>query len=246
MWIKICGITRPDDAVTAVAAGANAIGLNFFSGSKRCVSIETAQRITLAVRTAAEANSWGRLSACHPVAGQRQTESLPHQIVGVFVKSEPDHILDTAEAVGLSAVQFHGEESVADIAKVHAGAPHLNLIRAQRISSDRRQKCFDHVRDLQSHVELFAVLLDAFVPGEFGGTGVTADSRLIAEYGTQNLPRLILAGGLTPENIAAAITACQPWGIDTASGVETSPGIKSPEKIRRFIMEAGRASEDAL
>lgn len=246
MWIKICGITRPDDAVTAFEAGANAIGLNFFSGSKRCVSIETAQRITFAVRSAAEANSWGRFSARDSPTGHRQAESLPRQIVGVFVNSAPDEVLQTVEAVGLSAVQFHGEESAADIAKVRAGAPHLNLIRALRISIDRRQESCERLRDLQCHVELFAVLLDAFVPGEFGGTGVTVDPQLIAQYAAQNLPRLILAGGLTPDNIAAAITACQPWGIDTASGVETSPGIKCPEKIRRFIMEAGRASVACL
>ena len=244
MWIKICGITRPEDAVAAVEAGVSAIGLNFFSGSKRCVSIETAQEISRAVRSDAVPQSWGRLPACNPLTGERQSESLAHPIdlVGVFVNSAPDDVLQIAEAVGLSAVQFHGEESIADIAKVRAGSRKLHLIRAQRISSDRRQKCFDHLRDIQCHVELFAVLLDTFVPGEFGGTGVTVDPQLVADYGTQNLPRLILAGGLTPDNIAAAITACKPWGIDTASGVESSPGIKNPEKIHRFITEARRAS----
>ncbi len=235
MWIKICGITRPEDAVATVEAGASAIGLNFFSGSKRCVSIETAQTIALAVRSKTEPNSWGRLSACHPLAGQRQAENPPHQIVGVFVNSAPHDILQTAEAVGLSAIQFHGEESVADIAKVRAGSPHLQLIRALRISRDRRQDCFEHLRDLQSHVKLFAVLLDAFVPDEFGGTGVTIDPQLVDDYSTQDLPRLILAGGLTPDNVAQTIADCHPWGIDTASGVESSPGIKSQEKIRRFI-----------
>ena len=137
-------------------------------------------------------------------------------------------------------------EPVADIAKVRAGSPNLHLIRALRISSDRRQDCFDHLRDLQSHVELFAVLLDTFVPGEFGGTGVTVDPQLVADYGTQNLPRLILAGGLSPDNVAAAVTACQPWGVDTASGVESSPGIKSSEKVNRFITEARRSAVATL
>ena len=242
MWIKICGITRPEDAVATVEAGASAIGLNFFSGSKRCVSIETAQRITRAVRANTEPNSWGRLSACHTLAGQPQAESPAHQIVGVFVNSAPAEVLQTAEAVGLSAIQFHGEESVADIAKVCAGSPHLQLIRALRISRDRRQDCFEHLRDLQSHVKLFAVLLDAFVPGEFGGTGVTIDPQLVVDYSTQDLPRLILAGGLTPDNVAQTISDCHPWGVDTASGVESSPGVKCPEKIRRFMMEAHRAS----
>ena len=243
MWIKICGITRPKDAVTAVEAGANAIGLNFFSGSKRCVSIKTAQEIVHVVRSRALPLPWGRLSECQLETEQRQAGSLPHSVglVGVFVNSAPDEILRISEAVDLNAVQFHGDESVADIAKVHASSPQLQLIRALRISSDRRQDCFDQLRDLQSHIELFAVLLDAFVPGEFGGTGVTVESQLVADYSAQNLPRLILAGGLTPDNVAETIAACRPWGIDTASGVETSPGIKSFEKINRFMTEARRA-----
>ena len=222
MWIKICGITDPKDAVTAVEAGANAIGLNFFSGSKRWVSIEAAQEITRVIRS---------------VAVPR-----PIDLVGVFVNSAPEEICQIAATVALNVVQLHGDESVADIAKVHEGSPQLHLIRALRISSDRRQDCFDQLRDLQNHIELFAVLLDAFVPGEFGGTGVTVDSQLVADYSAQNLPRLILAGGLTSDNVAETIAACRPWGIDTASGVESSPGIKSSEKINRFITEARRAS----
>lgn len=248
MWIKICGITRPEDAVAAIEFGASAIGLNFFSGSKRCVSIEVAQEIVRAVLPDAASEPWGRLPVCQLSVAERQAGSLSHRIdiVGVFVNSAPEDILQISAAVGLSALQFHGEESVADIAKVRAGSPNLHLIRALRISSDRRQDCFDHLRDLQSHVELFAVLLDTFVPGEFGGTGVTVDPQLVADYGTQNLPRLILAGGLSPDNVAAAVTACQPWGVDTASGVESSPGIKSSEKVNRFITEARRSAVATL
>ncbi len=248
MWIKICGITRPEDAVAAVEFGASAIGLNFFSGSKRCVSIEVAQEIVRAVLPDAASEPWGRLPVCQPSVAERQAGSLPHRIdiVGVFVNSAPEEILQISAAVGLSAVQFHGEETIADIDKVHTGSPKLQLIRALRISSDRRQDCFDHLRELQCHVELFAVLLDVFVPGEFGGTGITLNPQLIADYDLQDWPRLILAGGLSADNVAAAVTACQPWGVDTASGVESSPGIKSSEKINRFITEARRATVATL
>lgn len=217
MWIKICGITRTEDALAAAELGANAIGLNFFRGSKRFVPIETAQEIV------------------------RKVQGIPIDCVGVFVNSDPIEVLQIAEQAGLNAVQLHGDESVADIAKVQALSPAMKIIRAMRISASGQLDCFHHLRELQNRVDLFAVLLDAFVPGEFGGTGITLDRRLAVEYHAQNLPRLILAGGLTPENVAESIHECRPWGIDTASGVESSPGIKCQEKIGRFIREALRA-----
>ena len=221
MWIKICGITRPEDAIAAASVGASAIGLNFFSGSKRFVSQENAIRIADTVRSF--------------------TGSSP-TLVGVFVNSSPDEILSIAETVGLNAVQFHGDESLADMAQVHAAAPQLLLIRAMRISESHRERCLKHLRDLQNHVRLFAILLDAFVAGEFGGTGTTIDRRLLRDDAVQALENVVIAGGLTPANVAEMIEFCRPWGVDTASGVESAPGIKNHAMITDFVRNARAAA----
>jgi phosphoribosylanthranilate isomerase len=119
--------------------------------------------------------------------------------------------------------------------------PGIKCIRALRVSADRVADCLAAVSALQRLIRPDAVLLDAFVPGQYGGTGRTVDPSVPAAWRLAPRPPLVLAGGLTPENVARAITATSPSGVDTASGVESSPGIKDAAKIRSFVQEAQRA-----
>ena len=221
MWTKICGVTTPESAHAVIDAGASAVGLNFFSGSKRYVSVSAAAEIAEVIRT-------------------RGPESTPPDIVGVFVNSQVADIARTADEVGLTAIQFHGDETTELICRLHEARPELSIIRALRVSMERLDEHLRTIDDLQQRVPLAACLLDAFVAGEFGGTGVTVDLRVPAAYLQQARPRLILAGGLTPENVAGIVEQANPWGVDTASGVETAPGIKHPDRCAMFVHEASK------
>ncbi|MEO1981183.1 MAG: phosphoribosylanthranilate isomerase, partial [Fuerstiella sp.] len=165
-----------------------------------------------------------------------------------------DEVIDIVRCVQLTAVQFHGDETTVSMATVHEACPDVAIVRAFRLRAGGAVDVVQSIRELQQNgVPLAAVLVDAFVADEYGGTGHMVDADLFTEFKQQlncladatghsgmdipptPLPRVILAGGLTPETVAAAVDVAQPWGIDTASGVETSPGVKSSEKIRRFV-----------
>jgi phosphoribosylanthranilate isomerase len=219
MWTKICGVTTTESARAVRDAGASAVGLNFFSESKRFISVSAAAEIANVFRT-------------------HGTKTSPPDIVGVFVNSEVTDIARTSDEVGLTAVQFHGDETRDLICRLHDARPNLLIIRALRVSLERLDEYLRAIDDLQKRVPLAACLLDAFVAGEFGGTGMTVDLRIPSLYLQQTRPRLILAGGLTPENVAGIVEQANPWGVDTASGVETSPGIKQPDRCAMFVYEA--------
>jgi len=221
MWTKICGVTTTESARAVTDAGASAVGLNFFSGSKRFVSVSAAAEIAKVIRA------------------QGTENSIP-DIVGVFVNSQVADIARTSDEAGLTAVQFHGDETQDLICRLHDARPDLMIIRALRVSMERLDEHLRTIDDLQQRVPLAACLLDAYVAGEFGGTGITVDLRIPAVYLQQARPRLILAGGLTPENVAGIVEQANPWGVDTASGVETAPGIKSPDRCVTFVHEATR------
>ncbi len=228
MWIKICGITRLQDAISVQQAGANAIGLNFYSGSKRAIGQETARRLTSSLQISddgAEDNSPGM------------------EIVGVFVNASPEMIVQTVTSVRLTAVQFHGDESVADILRVHDRQPGVRLIRAVRVGVQNLSDVVENIQQLVNAVPISAVLLDALVPGQYGGTGHSVTHEIVrAIRSTEWMPKIILAGGLNPDNIRETISLCQPWGVDTASGVENAPGIKDPELVERFVRAARKAT----
>jgi len=218
MWIKICGITTPEDARVVHDCGANAIGLNFFRGSKRFVEVSSARTI-------------------------RDAASDETEVIGVFVNAAADDVRRTVEAVGLTGVQFHGDESPATVAAVQQRLPEVKLIRAIRVSPDDPRVVSRTLSQLADEgISLDALLVDAFVPGEYGGTGHRVDSELLNLPDRETWPPLILAGGLTGENVAAAIRAVVPWGVDTASGVEAMPGRKSPDKVRGFVTAVRAAS----
>lgn len=200
MFVKICGVTRPDDATAASRAGADAIGLNFVRTSRRYVDLETARAI-IAV--------------------------IPEHVmtVGVFRNHSVGSMIETTQALGLDAAQLHGDESpevtagvaaVTTVIKVFsAGSPSIRLID-------------DHA----AHI----VMLDA----PTSGGGITFDWELVGDVVARH--RILLAGGLRPDNVADAVRRVRPWGVDVASGVEAEPGRKDPVALARFVAEARAAT----
>lgn len=208
-----------NNATAVAAAGADAVGLNFYEKSKRFVSTQDARAIS---------------------------ESLPDRIevVGVFVNSEIRRVAEIATAVGLTTVQFHGDESVDTIAAFHEISPGTDIIRAFRVGPSGTQALTESVNGLKAAgVPLRAILADAHVVGEYGGTGRLVDPALLQDR-PPDWPPLILAGGLTPDTIAKAIERVRPWGVDTASGVESAPGVKCAVKTGAFIQAARTAGEE--
>jgi phosphoribosylanthranilate isomerase len=217
--IKICGITRPEDALVAAEAGADAIGLNFFPRSKRHVGVERAAEIAAV---------------------------LPPGIVkvGVFVDAEPRAIEAAHDAVRFDLLQLHGGEPPEYLAALHdSGLANLPVVRALACGGTLThvEEYLDRCRDLGCLPR--AVLLDAAVPGAQGGTGVTCDWGAAARYHeVPAAPPLVLAGGLTASNVAAAIATVRPAAVDVASGVESGPGRKDAEQVRRFVAAARAAA----
>jgi phosphoribosylanthranilate isomerase len=192
--VKICGITRLDDALAAAEAGADAVGFVFWPGSPRYIHPDEAARIAL---------------------------RLPPFVarVGVFVDAPVTRIRDIRDRVGLGAVQLHGDEPPE--AAVQVPGPAIKAFRGP-IAIDR--------------VCAYAVqgwLIDGAPDGRFGGAGQAADHDA-ASMLVDN-PRFILAGGLTPDNVAAACRRYRPAGVDVASGVERAPGLKDHALLRRFV-----------
>jgi phosphoribosylanthranilate isomerase len=217
-WIKVCGIRDAATAQVAASAGASAVGLNFFPKSPRAITAADAAQIvsTLAV------------TATRPI--------------GLFVNHSRDEIEAIATQTGLTAIQLHGDETPAFVADLQQRHPDWTILKAFRIS-DSLQPVAEFVADSeQLGVRLAGCLLDARVDGSFGGTGTVAPWELIArDYDRTHWPPLILAGGLTPDNVAAGIKSVRPMGVDTASGVELSPGVKDTTLIARFVAEAKQA-----
>lgn len=224
--IKICGITRTTDAEVAIAAGADALGLNFFPQSPRYVDAAAALEIA--------------------VASKRQ--SVEAAIVGVFVNAGAADIVAIRNEVGLDLIQLSGDEPVATLAELATlGVPPATIIRALRVppgGEDATRKYLDECRRLDCLPGL--ILWDAYDARKFGGTGRVADWDLAARWVADGTaPPLALAGGLKPENVARAIRTVRPAAVDTASGVECAPGQKDAAAVRAFVT-AARAAFDNL
>lgn len=211
--IKICGITLPEQAAAVQAAGADAIGLNFYSGSRRCVSNAAAREIIAAAD--------GLLK------------------VGVFVNESAASIRERFDSLGLDLIQLHGDEPP----ELHAELGGRPVMKAFRFTAEGMApvvKFLETCRVIQAMPRM--ILLDAHVRGEYGGSGAVADwDRIAADRSELGALPLILAGGLTGENVVTAIAAVRPTGVDTASGVESSPGVKDVGKLQSFCSAARQA-----
>jgi phosphoribosylanthranilate isomerase len=214
MFVKICGIRDVDTARAVADCGPDAIGLNFYQKSSRWLDVRMAERIC---------------------------RSLPSNVepIGVFVNHSVEEILEVTKNCRIATVQLHGDESPEIASRlIEAG---LDVIRALRIDEQNAAQLPDLIAEYRD-IPLRAVLVDARVDGAYGGSGRTAPWQAIAAAWKCEWPPLILAGGLTPANIGEAISTARPWGVDTAGGVETSPAIKDPAKVREFIRGAREAS----
>lgn len=217
--IKICGITNVDDALTAARAGADAVGLNFYPKSRRGIDAETAGRIVA---------------------------SLPHGIskVGLFVNADVDDVIRRFDGLGLDLIQLHGDEPPGYLAQL-GGRPVMRAFRPGPDGLEPLRRYLADCRRLGCTPRM--VLIDALVPGRYGGTGQVADWQLLTAYheaaGTHPSPPLVLAGGLTPGNVAEAVATVRPAAVDAASGVESSPGRKDPAAVEAFVRAARTAFE---
>jgi phosphoribosylanthranilate isomerase len=206
--LKVCGITTVDDAVVAAEAGADAIGLNFWPRSRRLVSIDAAREIS------AELDDVVR--------------------VGVFVNATAEEIARTADAVGLEWIQLHGDEPAELLAQLPA---QLKVMRAFRCGAEGLKSASRFLSECRARGRApDAALVDADAGAEYGGTGRVANwSKIVSERGQLGGVPMILAGGLTPQNVAEAIAVTRPDGVDVASGVESRPGVKDAKLVREFI-----------
>jgi|SRR5262245_26723622 len=241
--VKICGITTPDDALLAAEAGADAIGLNFFEKSPRFVPAEQAGEIVVQLRN------------------QYAAEQV--KVFGVFVNASLDDILWSIREADLYGpeqgfgIQLHGDEPPellrdlhreglgrsGELLQVLGHVPEVPIVRAFRCRSADLAAEAGYLETCQRLDALpQSVLLDAYAPGDYGGTGQRLDWPSLSRQRSRlfDLP-LILAGGLTPANVGEAIAAAQPSGVDVASGVESSPGRKNAAKIYAFVAAAKQA-----
>ncbi len=195
-----------------VGAGADAIGLNFYPRSKRFVTLEQAA-----------ANS----------------AAIPSGVakVGVFVNASLNEIAAAISAASLDLVQLHGDEPPEFIAEIRQ--PVMRALRWGTAGSKPIDEYLARCSSLQFLPQM--LLLDSQAEGQFGGTGATADWQQIAQWRKACAIPLVLAGGLTPQNVAAAVAAVHPNAVDTASGVESSPGRKDAAMVQAFVDAARRA-----
>ena len=209
--VKICGVRRPEDAIVAAEAGANYVGIVLVPGRRRRVEAAAARRITDALR------------GLGPDAPRS---------VGLFGDQPLAEVLETIAVARIDVAQLCGQETVQYCQTV---LNHAEVIKALHVANDA------NITDLSDRLDAYTapgciVTLDSQVPGLHGGTGQSFDWSVAAELAAGGR-RFLLAGGLTPENVAEAVAVARPWGVDVSTGVETD-GAKDATKIRRFVTNA--------
>lgn len=209
MWIKVCGCTDPQNTAEVSACGVSAIGINFYPRSKRFVG-DRAAEVRDAIASDVDA-------------------------IGLFVDEPVEVVRNTFDELGLDAIQLHGHEESAVVREL---APRP-VYRAVRVSNGRIGEQIEH--ELESYRDcsnLAGILIDAASSKGLGGTGESIDWNELAAAARGDWPRLVLAGGLTPENVDDAVAIVRPWGVDVASGVESEPGVKNVKLVQNFVVAA--------
>lgn len=213
--IKLCGFTRLSDVEAAIDCGADAIGLNFYPASKRFIDFDRAEEITRKVR--------GKI-----------------HLVGVFVNPSAEYLRQAISQCLLDSIQLHGKESPQLVKDQNFG----NLIKALPWRQETPEDVVEAAKWSASanDSQLIGFLIDAFDPRQWGGTGTTTQWNLLypRPFPLADVP-LILAGGLHADNVSQAIQISRPNAVDTASGIESSPGIKDVKKMQSFVQAARSA-----
>lgn len=227
--VKICGLTNLDDALAAAGAGADLLGFIFYEKSPRAVDARTAATIIRELRTSVNRS---------PTTDHRLPVTVP-RTVGVFVNPSLEQVVRTLDYCGLDLAQLHGEE-----------APELlAALPGRAFKALRPRDEAEAAREAQRFARFGPaggpdLLVDAFHPALRGGAGQTGDWLLAASLAGEH--RLLLAGGLTPDNVAGAIAQVRPWGVDVASGVEAVPGRKDHARLRAFLAAAHAVDQQTL
>lgn len=224
-WIKICGVTRPEDAALAAALGAGFVGINFWPRSPRfVVDLVRAREIADAARAASGAI----------------------RVAGIFVDQAPTWIDEVVEGAGLDLVQLHGDEPDEVVARYAARA--LRALRAETYApaisdAETGHERSNDGRSLRQNVSVFAFLLESPATGALrGGSGMAWDWSAARELVTALAPApVFVAGGVRPENVREALAGSSARGVDVASGVESAPGVKDPDKMKRLFEALGEA-----
>ena len=207
--VKICGMTQLDDALCAASAGVDALGFIFYARSPRSISLQAAKDI---------------IAKLPPFVDR----------VGVFVNTSPEEMARHINECGLTYAQLHGDEAPADCEGLLKLAPRCKLIKALRVGVDNGSGSTQTTKAFTVFAPYVSgFLLDTYAPNAHGGTGHTFDWSLIPPC-----PKpLLLAGGLTVENIVAALRQTNPYGVDYNSGLEDAPGKKNHDKIKTFLRQ---------
>jgi phosphoribosylanthranilate isomerase len=218
LWVKICGNTSLADARLAVEAGADAVGF-VFAPSPRQVTVAEVAAMTTHLPPTAEK-------------------------IGVFVNAGLEEISTAVRACGLTGVQLHSEAGADLPAKLHEQfGIALRILRVVHFDFGSADLVSEQVKDYARNSDVDLVLVDSRTATAVGGTGVTFDwaEARRSVFGDAGKLKLVAAGGLSPANVAEAISTLQPWGVDVVSGVEASAGRKDPEKLREFVARARAA-----
>ena len=221
--VKICGVTTLQDALAAAHAGAAFIGLNFYQPSPRYIEPASAALITAALRA--------QLAADCPL------------LVGVFVDEPLAMLQEICDQVRLDYLQLSGTEPPQLLAALHGRA--FKAIRPKSVTA-AQELAASYAPNATRDERAPALLLDAYHPALYGGTGMQASREVVLAVKAL-VPRVMVAGGLTPANVADLVAAANPWGVDTASGVENgNPRRKDHASMEEFIKQAKAASQTIL
>jgi phosphoribosylanthranilate isomerase len=217
MKIKICGITSLEDAISSIEAGADYLGFNFYPPSPRYITP----------------------SKCAQILGELNERRNHVRMVGVFVNELPQNITEILDHCALNEAQLSGDEPIENlISLISCGIQAFKAIRPRSLQTGIE----DASRYARSDCSP-ALLVDAYQPLRYGGTGQTCDWQSAREVSSRY--PILLAGGLNANNVAEAIRQAHPWGVDVASGVESLPGKKDRSKLIEFIQAVRQCKLEA-